>query len=123
VFRSRQRAAAAAARTAAGFFHIALDLLPDFTLIQAASAVAPLIQGISTKAELCSGGGAASGGSITSRSSLYQSIHSEVTRTFAVSRAKVNFPRHVHLLSLFKQRIGAGGAAPSAGCFRRRRLS
>jgi len=63
--------------------------------LQAASAVAPLIQGISSKADVSSSAGTSSSSS-SSRAALFQSIHSEVTRTFATSRAKVRLVYCAH---------------------------
>jgi hypothetical protein len=66
--------------------------------LQAASAVAPLIQGISSKADVSSSAGtsSSSSSSSSSRAALFQSIHSEVTRTFATSRAKVQLVYRAH---------------------------
>jgi hypothetical protein len=64
--------------------------------LQAASAVAPLIQGISSKADVSSSAGTSSSSSSSSRAALFQSIHSEVTRTFATSRAKVQLVYCAH---------------------------
>ena len=64
-------------------------------LLQAAAAVAPLIQGISLKAEMNSSATGASSSSSSSRAAIFQSIHSDVTRAFAASRTKAIQPRLV----------------------------
>jgi hypothetical protein len=79
---SRRRAAAAAPGNSCGRSNV---MQKCDAVLQAASAVAPLIQGISSKADVSS----SAGDSSSSRAALFQSIHSEVTRTFATSRAKV----------------------------------
>jgi uncharacterized protein YukE len=64
-------------------------------LLQAASAVAPLIQGISSKAEMNSSSSSSSSSGGGGRAAIFQSIHSDVTRAFAASRTKAIQPRLV----------------------------